>query len=170
MNTFILFMTFLTLLWYAWETKKIREIEQKPIIDLYYRPKTADHQEYLRLRNSGKGTAYNIKVERIKSQDNKKIFEFYFNGPNSILINNTEQTLSIQAKEGDSNWIDRIALNRFLSYIKQQASEKKSKVAIIVSYKNFLRGIFRRTFYIYSPSHLDSEQIYKNEFEVELFK
>ncbi len=80
----ILFITFWALVLYAWETWKIREIEEKPIMLLYVRnikdydlskhrkiedylirirteEKNSDY--FLRLRNTGKGTAFNIRIE-----------------------------------------------------------------------------------------------------------
>ena len=81
----ILFITFWALLWYANETGKIRKIEEKPVVDLYYRPKTSEHKKYFRLRNNGKGVAYNVQVETVKFND--KIFEFYFEDPNLNIIN-----------------------------------------------------------------------------------
>lgn len=171
----ILFATFLALIWYAWETKKIREIEQEPIIDLYYRPQTRNHGKCLRLRNSGKGTAYNIKVERISVRAGEKEFEFYFGDPNLILMYNEEKTLWVQSKYDHKNsranyQIEDQALDNFLSYVKGQAIKHKAKVKIIVSYKNYLHKKIERQFYFYHRLHLNYDEIYKKEFEVELVK
>lgn len=172
MSDWILYATFLALIWYAEETKKIREIEQTPVVDLYYRPQTSKHEKYFRLRNSGKGTAYNIKIEKIKN--NGKEFEFYFSDPNLILINNCEQTLFIQSKDGhNGNASYRIrdqALEAFLSYISERAIKHKLGIKIFVSYENYLKKEFKRTFYIYCRNHLNYDEIYKKEFEVEFLK
>lgn len=86
-NDRILFITFLALVWYAWETKKLKEeaikqteIEQKPVIMLYVRNlisitddrKKALKREYaisdrtsyyLSLRNAGRGPAFDVEVK-----------------------------------------------------------------------------------------------------------
>ena len=94
----ILFLTFLALLWYAWETRKLKEeaikqteIEQKPVMMLYVRNLSSitDKMEkifkkdyvivgsasyYLSLRNVGRGSAFNAKV---KDKDNIFMVEKY---------------------------------------------------------------------------------------------
>lgn len=88
----ILFATLLALIWYAWETKKIREIEQEPILLPFIRnsknfskEKQISQKEYItkferdeiisnnlnpninkyifRIRNVGKGAAFNVKIK-----------------------------------------------------------------------------------------------------------
>lgn len=177
-SNWIYFATFLALLWYAEETKKIREIEQEPIIDLYYRPeiinnpnKEKNHPKYLRLRNSGKGTAYNIKVEKIISENGSKEFEFYFEDPNLILMNNTEQTLLVESihNHEDEQSYQADPLADFLSYIKEQNAKQKKKTKIIVSYENYLQKKFERQFYFYCRLYNDKAK-YLKEFEVEFIK
>ena len=174
LNSFILFITFLALCWYALETKRIREIEQKPIIDLYYRPRTPKHQKCLKLRNSGKGTAYNIRVQKIEAEDGSREFEFYFDDPNLVLMPDREQILWVQSKDnrnnGTSYQIKEQALDNFLSYIKEQSILKKTKIKIIVSYENYLQKRFEREFYFYHRHFLNYDEIYKKDFEVEFIK
>jgi hypothetical protein len=86
-NNEILFLTFLALLWYAWETRKLKEeaikqteIEQKPVMMLHVRNPIAialENKEYeiidglscyLSLRNVGRGPAFNVEVVEIKDR------------------------------------------------------------------------------------------------------
>lgn len=97
----ILFLTFLALLWYAWETRKLKEeaikqteIEQKPVMMLYVRNlnnitnaiKKIFKREYvisdrasyyLSLRNVGRGPAFNVKVVEVKDRDSIFVVEKY---------------------------------------------------------------------------------------------
>jgi len=128
----------------------------------------------LRLRNSGKGTAYNIKVEKIKAEDSNKEFEFYFADPNLILMYDKEQTLWVQAKDnqnGNASYqIKDQALGVFLSYTRDQAMINKTKIKIVIFYENYLQKRFERQFYFYHSHHLNYDEIYKKEFEVEFVK
>ncbi len=169
-NEIILFATFLALLWYANETKKIRQIEQEPIIDLYYRPHSSADGK-LRLRNSGKGTAYNIRVGKITSENGKN-FEFYFDDPNLILINNAEQTLIVGSdKKNDKD------MHGFLQYVKQKSFEsrkdilnKKQEIIIAIYYENIKKKKFRRYFTIYNRHFAGIDKSFKKEIEIECIK
>jgi len=186
-NDRILFITFLALIWYASETEKMKkemiaqnELEQKPIVDLFYRPQTSNHEAYLRLRNNGKGVAYNINVEDVSTVDNE-IFEFYFEDPNLILITGGEQTLEISAaydKQGVKTWSGE-SLNYFLTQCVTKNTwenldkdneliiNDKQKTKLIISYENGIGKRFRRMFFIYDQkAKTDS----KKEFEVEFYK
>ena len=102
---FVQIAIFVALLWYSFETRDLKisselnnELEQKPIVDLFFRPKTEEHEEYLRLRNSGKGVAHNVKVESITV--GSKQFNFYFRDPNIVLTPlKDEQTLWVDASD-----------------------------------------------------------------------
>jgi len=186
-NDFILLITAAFIIFYTRETQKMKEemvkqtkLEQKPIVDFFYRPATPKHKEYLRLRNSGKGVAYNIEVETIKESD--RSFEFYFKDPNLILTLNDEQTLLINAKykneQGVETWPND-PLNYFLTECvtkrtwenKDENNKKilseKQKTKLVISYGNAVNQKFKRFFYIY-------EQIVKadnkKEYEVEFYK
>lgn len=184
----ILFVTFLALVWYAWETREMRkemvaqnELEQKPIVDLFFRPKTNNHEAYLRLRNSGKGVAYNISVEDINTTDNE-IFEFYFEDPNLILTTGDEQTLEISAshkdKRGIKTWSGE-SLNYFLTQCvskntwgninenNESVINDKQKTELTVSYENGIGKKFRRIFFIYDQTAKTDS---KKEFEVEFYQ
>ncbi len=165
----ILFATFLALIWYAWETKRIREIEQEPIIDLYYRPKTQTHEAYLRLRNSGEGTAYNIKVEPIK--DSNIEFDFFFKDPNLILTKDTKQTLTIEQKVIKGEWHGN-ALESFLSFIREKPINPtiKGSNIINISYRNYSNKKFERKFKVYNRFTEKLDKKYKKSVEIELIK
>lgn len=167
-NNVILFFTFLALLFYAWETKKIREIEEKPIIDLFYRPK----QRSLKLRNTGKGTAYNIKVESIEAKD--QIFWFYFDDPNLILVNGCEQFLYVNTKDRQNSSYKHKDLDGFLNYISDRKSFNKDKrlteqqkQEIIISYKNALGKKFKTIFYVYNRYMSGVDEVYEKDIEIE---
>ena len=123
----ILFITFLCLVWYAWETRKIREIEQDPILLMYIRNinnynenKRKQLEDYviksrrgelsnlmgldiaddylIRLRNVGRGAAFNVKVE-IKSKNFKiEKYQTQFFSPES-----DEQSIEVVVV-GDKPW------------------------------------------------------------------
>ncbi|MFH1657587.1 MAG: hypothetical protein ABH919_03905 [bacterium] len=91
----ILFLTFLALIWYAWETRGMKnemvtqtELEQRPFLAMYIRKykkekhkdqedyiiENGKHNQYLiRVRNMGKGVALNLKVEQKLEGEGKKI-------------------------------------------------------------------------------------------------
>lgn len=153
----ILFITFLALLWYAWETGEMKkemvkqtELEQKPIIDLFYRLKTNEHEEYLRLRNSGKGVAYNIQVKPIIIEDRK--FKFYFNDPNLILTPlGKEQTLHVDAYDRNKH-LGEGQLDFFKNTISPQTIYSKDDLReanFMISYKNANKKKYQRIFKFY---------------------
>ena len=181
----VLFLTFLTLFWYAWETGKMRkemfiqnELEQKPIVDLYYQPATSKHEKYFRLRNSGKGIAYNINIDDIKIDSGD--FKFYFNDPNSILITGEEKTLHVigNYKNKDGNeCTPGDGISFFFNSVGQKYFEKldengfrdlstQSKIEIIISYKNTLNKKFKRFFTIKCNGiMLDQDMSIQNDFK-----
>jgi len=98
----ILFATFLALVWYAWETKRMREIEQEPVMLLYIRDirdyvskpekqqkirdggylirirtEGKDSNYFIRLRNTGRGTAFNVTVESSSLKVDKYETQFF---------------------------------------------------------------------------------------------
>ena len=190
MSDKILFLTFLALLWYAWETRCMKkemveqtQLEQKPIVDLFYRPTTPNHEQCLRLRNSGKGVAYNIGVETIKTDDDKT-FEFYFEDPNLILTTGDEQTLKINAKyksrQGGETWPGD-PLNYFLDECvtkntwenrdenNKSTINENQKTRLEVFYENAINRKFRRIFYIYDQiAKTDNKKKFEVEFKEEI--
>lgn len=153
----ILFATLLALFWYAWETHKMKktmveqtELEQKPIIDFYYRPETAKHEEYLRIRNSGKGVAYNIQVEPVII-DNENEFTFWFSDPNLILTLGEEKTLLVGAKSG-KHLLGSHQLDFLKSFISPNTVTDKNdlrEINITIHYENARRESFKRVFKFY---------------------
>lgn len=148
---------FAALLWYSFETRDLKisselnnELEQKPIVDLFFRTKTDSHEEYFRLRNSGKGVAYNIKVEPINIDE--KTFNFYFNDPNAILAPlKDEQTIHIDARNGKGH-----LGSRQLDFFKNTVSPQKvfskddlKEVIFLISYENAVKQKFCRIFRFY---------------------
>jgi len=99
-NNEILFLTFLALLWYARETQKMKETMREqlklegPVVDLFYRPVTANHKNCFRLKNTGRAIAYNIKVKTIIFDG--ETFEFSFDDPNLLLVPNEEKSLLVR--------------------------------------------------------------------------
>jgi len=169
----ILFATFLALIWYAWETRKMRkemvvqnELEQKPIVDLFYRPKTTKHDEYLRLRNSGKGVAYNINVQTI-TIENKK-FKFYLDDPNLILTPlGNEQTLHVDAWNNKSH-LGEGQLHFLKNTISPQTIYSKNdlkKIRFIIFYENANKKKYQRIFEFYctTPATDDFKVNFVNE-------
>ncbi|MFH1457101.1 MAG: hypothetical protein ABIF17_03225 [Patescibacteria group bacterium] len=183
----VLFLTFLALIWYASETGKMRkemaaqnELEQKPIVDLFYRPQTEKNKACLRLKNNGKGVAYNCSVKIIDTDDNKT-FEFYFEDSNLIITTGDEQTLKMIAlsknKEGETWHGDSLGYfleecvtkNTWENIDKKNQliinNEQKTKLEIL--YKNGIGKEFKRTFFIYAQITKGDA---KKEFEVEFYK
>ncbi|MDO8669485.1 MAG: hypothetical protein Q7K65_04285 [Candidatus Buchananbacteria bacterium] len=181
----ILWLTFLALIWYASETSEMRrematqnELEQKPIIDLYYRPAKPEHKKYFRLRNSGKGTAYNINVGDLKI-DNQS-FKFYFEDPNSILIVGEEKTLDIIASYNDTKGNEHTpgdGIEFFFNSVGQKsfnALEKNNfkkisepiKIEVIIHYENAVKKKFKRFFTIqHDGIMIDQDISIKREFK-----
>lgn len=105
-NDRILFVTFLGLIWYAWETKEMKDtmkdqlkFKRLPRLDIYYeKSKEEKKGKVFKLKNNGEGAAYNIKIEDILF-DNKK-FGFNFNDANLVLVSNNKRELYID------NWYE----------------------------------------------------------------
>jgi hypothetical protein len=188
LNDFILLITAAFIIAYTHETQKMKEemvkqteLEQKPIVDFFYRPATLKHEQYLRLRNSGKGVAYNIEVETIKEND--RSFEFYFEDPNLILTLNDEQTLLVNAKywnEQEGKIWPNDSLNYFLTECvtkrtwenkdedNKEILREKQKTKLVISYENAVSQKFKRFFYIYEQIvKTDNKKQYEVEFDKE---
>lgn len=185
-GVFVQIIIFVAIFWYSFETRELKtssklsnELEQKPIVDFFYRPAIMKHGQYLRLRNSGKGIAYNIEVETIKEEN--KSFEFYFEDPNLILTPGDEQTLLVNAKykdeRGGETWPGD-ALGYFLGFVKEKTWKnrdnsnvdlltEKQKIKLVVSYENAVSQKLRRIFYIYEQITKTDN---KKEYEVEFYK
>ena len=181
-SDWIYWMTFLVLVWYANETQRLREVEQTPILDLYFR-----EGKGLDIRNSGKGAAYNVIVDEIKYAGDEFIgiggcmeFEFYFKDPSLILRSDgvggvSERPLCVLVKykndltaggyvEGDQ------ARDKFLRYVEFQSGLKRKKVVMIIKYKNYLGRKFERAFHVYHRALLCLDGKYIKSFEIELLK
>ncbi|MFA4880013.1 MAG: hypothetical protein WC650_00115 [Candidatus Doudnabacteria bacterium] len=148
---------FVALLWYSFETRELKlssklnnELEQKPIVDLFFRPATADHEEYFRLRNSGKGVAYEIQVRPIVIE--RKRFKFYFDDPNLILTPlDDEKTLYIDAWDGN-NHLGEGQLDFFKNTISPPTIHDKNdlkEAKFIITYENAGDEKFYKIFKFY---------------------
>jgi len=152
---FVQLCIFTALLWYSFETRENNKIEQKPIVDLYFRPVTSEHKEYFRLRNTGKGVAYNINVESIiidKIDNSKYIFSFRIKDPNLMLAPlGDEKTLDIFcetiAQNNNRTWISDVrALNLFKDLVLAKEVANFQNVKFIISFENINRKKFERIF------------------------
>lgn len=136
---------FVALFWYSFETRENNKIEQKPIVDLFYRPRTNKHEEYFRLRNSGKGVAYNIKVEPIivkNIDDNEYIFSFCIKDPNLMLVPlGDEKTLNTICEQ-----INPDNKSKLLTDNNQEALKIFENLALAKSVRNFQEIQFKVSF------------------------
>ena len=141
----ILFITFIALIWYAWETKKIREIGQEPVlllfvrnIDDYKEEKQKQLKNYvinsmrgdlsnelllnvkdpflLRIRNVGNGAAFNVKIQNSNYKVEK--YQAQFLAPNS-----DEQAIKL-ISENEKPW-GAENLNDEIFYITCESINKK---------------------------------------------
>jgi len=169
----ILFLSFLALVWYAWETRELRkttknqlELEQRPILNLYYRSESKKKGR-LRIRNVGRGIAYNIRVSSIKI--NKNNFKFRLDGPNLTLIPGEEKTLTIKELNEKTNrngkivsiggrldslnaFLDEIvkASSRILYYQPDDLKDLSGVAKINIFYENDFRVFYQSGFNFYS--------------------
>jgi len=155
----ILFFTFLSICWYSYETYRMKEesvrqneIEQKPILDLYF----FTSKNIFRLRNSGKGVAYNIHIDPITI--GKTTFKFYINQPNDILeslgdTKDLEVSAHIKQRNQKSSLIsDSGAITLLKNTISPQKilSDKDLKDATFtIHYENALKRKYLRIFKLY---------------------
>jgi len=144
----ILFITFIALIWYAWETKRIREISQEPILLLYIRnikdykeEKQKQQEEYiigsgrgdmqkamflhtsdnylLRMRNVGSGAAFNVKVGNKNYEVEKYQAQFF--APHS-----DEQSIKLISKN-NKPWGAEVLNEEILEITCESINKKKYK-------------------------------------------
>ncbi|MBI2448436.1 hypothetical protein HYV44_02665 [Candidatus Microgenomates bacterium] len=107
-NTIVLIITAVIVWKYTKEAQRSNKIQERPILNLYLREnkkylagvqQVVDVEYLLRLRNVGKGPAYNIKFFTITASD--CIYYPYINEPNPILENNgDEKTVNLWIQVG----------------------------------------------------------------------
>lgn len=170
---------FFALLWYSFETRDLKkstqesnDIELRPIVDLYYRPPTANsHGEYFRLRNSGKGVAYNIFVEPIiidiGIDDNKYIFNFCIKDTNLMLAPlGDEKTINITCETISSNNSSSIsdinALKLFKNLVLAKRVADLQGVEFIILFENANKKKIKRIFNFFYDN---TNYVYRVNFE-----
>lgn len=89
LNTLILAITAIIVFWYTRATERSNEIQERPILNLYIRESGAGAGKILKLRNVGKGPAYNIQFFGIKASG--YTYFPYFEEPNPILGSNGDE-------------------------------------------------------------------------------
>lgn len=102
-NSAVLSITLLAILWYSYETRRMkqelvaqRKFEQRPVLIVYRR--TLNNNEVFRIRNIGRGVAFNVKIQKIRlGGEGNLTFEMGIYEPN-ILTPDEERDLEGQAK------------------------------------------------------------------------
>lgn len=118
-SSMILFWTFLVLIWYSYETYKIKKLAFTPVIAVYYKYDKANNIYILRARNIGKGPALDVRFSRIKVfyGDIMKQTEFYLSIYHPrILVPNEERDIAIIGYEVVGNNKSRISSTSFCLY------------------------------------------------------
>ncbi|MFA5349193.1 MAG: hypothetical protein WC309_02360 [Candidatus Paceibacterota bacterium] len=132
------------------------EIQEKPILNLYLRKHGIEDE--LRLRNVGKGPAYNIKFSSIEA-DHYKYYP-YFEEPNPILEKDVdEKTIKhwVETPEGGVEAYDPEGFNLFLTRLfsssvrdGQYESVARSAGVFLITYEGMNGQKYHSIFRIYS--------------------
>lgn len=175
LGNWIYWITLLALIWYADETRKIREIEQTPIIDLYAADEGIIEISKLTIQNNGKGIAYGIKIENIITNDAE--FDFFIDDPNNILLAGNSVNLDVVAKKdgnksrntGDSYFQDNNALKVFSNEV---MSKRGGCLEVVISYQNYLgknfKSVFGVSFPLFAEKDKDKNRTFKKAISVTL--
>lgn len=102
---FALFLTFLTVIWYAWETRKLRietlnqtKLSLRPFVIIVF----IERPGKFILKNLGNGSALNVKVKDISLIKTKELQITYFFHRVDVIPCKEEKDLYIGMKENDS--------------------------------------------------------------------
>lgn len=175
LGNWIYWITFLALIWYADETRKIREIEQTPIIDLYATDEGDVEISKLTIKNNGKGIAYGVKIENIIT-DNAE-FDLFVDDINNILLAGNSVNLDVVAKKdgnkstntGDSYFQDNNALKVFSDEV---ISKRGGHLKVVIMYQNYLgknfKSVFGVSFPLFAEKDKDKNRTFKKAISVTL--
>jgi len=167
-SDFILFVTAAFIIAYTYETQKMKEeikkqneIQEKPVLNLYLREsKVGPNTQYmLRLRNVGKGPAYNINFSGINAGG--YIYYPYFNEPNPILERDgDEKTINmwVEIPTGGVEVFEKITgFQFFLSRLfprmtneKEQEHLKRTAAIFLITYDGINNKKYYSIFRLYS--------------------
>lgn len=162
LGNWIYWVTFLALIWYADETRKIREIEQTPIIDLYATDEDIVRISKLTIQNNGKGIAYSVKIENIITD--KAEFDIFIDDLNNILLAGGCRDLDVVAKtkggslatnRGDAYFSDNSALDKFTDEI---MSKRGEYLKVVIVYQNYLGKHFKSVFGVSFPLFAEKDK------------
>ena len=153
-DVIIQILIFTAILWYSLETRLVKksmveqnELEKRPIIDLYLRDEPSGNgtKEIFKIRNIGRGVAYNVEIEEIKSGDFS--YQFYIQQANSILAPlNDEKPLSMVTTTKANGMI-----MHDVEDFKREASKKPNQfAAFLITYENIENKKFYSIFKFYN--------------------
>ncbi len=164
-NDKIILATFFALLFYTWETRKMSLATtgllklEEPIIDLFFRPKTEKHEDYFRIRNTGRGVAYNLKIE--SDILNNKNFYFVIGDPNLLIVPEEEKTVLLEESHTNSDGgkefqidLNGSSLSLFFSELK---NVKEFSAKIKIHYEDSSKKEYTRIFLVYYENRLAQE-------------
>lgn len=124
-SDFVLLATFFAIIWYSFETRGLRmatkrsnELSQEPVLIIDY---DLRRQKFI-IENVGKGVAFNIEVEPIKTKDGT--FSFYFDSPYSILKIDGRMDLKIKFEENKGTFWSNVSTEEFIGRIKSECLRK----------------------------------------------
>ena len=105
MANFILFVTFLAIVWYSWETRKLGRVTAKHLtveIEPIIAVEDIDGF-YLRVKNIGRNPALNIKIQEIKNRrclGSNDSYDISFEGSPHFLRPNVDTGIHMNFKSG----------------------------------------------------------------------
>ncbi|MBN1271216.1 MAG: hypothetical protein JXB26_03005 [Candidatus Aminicenantes bacterium] len=144
-STFILFLTFLAIWWYAWETNRLKKATATQT-DLMLRPCVIIGVEPLSmiLKNIGESAALNIEIETVESNLYYLQFNSYVPLKSGDFIQFFKQDLHILFKNRDAKSVATITekIKLDLPFLRRETAEKISSYLLKIRYSNLRKQNF----------------------------
>jgi len=147
----ILFLTFLAISWYSFETRDLKELQKKqielsikPILNVFI-----NHQKILYVENVTENFTKNINIKEIETKDNTYNFTIE---PNYISKPHLGTPIKIL-----KNGKDQINLNDFLTDISVGAPE--NEISTIITYEDIENYEHKAKFIIYNLDNIKQSKI-----------
>lgn len=164
-NILVLIITAWMVWIYTEEAQKSNEIQERPILNLYLREEVEGRvkEKILRLRNVGKGPAYNVRISSIKAKDHWYIPKF--NQANFILeASKDERSVDFDVLKPNGGFelyenyshyfelfVDRL-FPRDIHDMKQKEVLKRSAAVFLINYEGVNKRAYYSIFRLYPKS------------------
>ncbi len=137
---FALFLTLMAVIWYAWETRKLRmetikqtELSLRPFIVITFDPNASMQRGY-KIENIGKGPALNVKIANIVIVKN---LEYIFNSIDLILPNEKHDIkgrIKVYESSTENSFV-------FMSHFQPESADRSFD--FIISYTNIFNDSYK---------------------------